>query len=50
MKKWIVTYTSDAETFKTSDVEGTSYTDAFVNSMMKHPGATITNIIEKKEN
>lgn len=47
MKKWIVTHTSDKETFKTSEIEGTTYTDAYVNFMCKHPNELIKELKEK---
>ena len=46
MKKWIVTHTGDKETFITSEIEGTTYTDAFVNFMVKHPGHIVCEIKE----
>ena len=44
--KWIVTHTLDAKTFKDTEIEGTSYTDAYVNFMCKYPDE---NICELKE-
>lgn len=49
MKKWIVTHTSDKETFKTSEIQGTTYTDAYVNFMCKHPGEMISELKLKEE-
>lgn len=46
MKKWIVTHTGDKETFKTSEMEGTSYTDALVNFMSAYPGEIVCEIKE----
>jgi hypothetical protein len=46
MKKWIVKYTSDKETFKTTEIHGTSYTDAFVNFMVAYPGGIVCEIKE----
>ena len=46
MKKWEVTFTFDKETFIEAQVEGTTYTEAYVNLMLKHPGAMITDIKE----
>lgn len=49
MKNWIVTYTSDKETFKTTEIKGKSYTDAFVNFMIAYPGDIVCEI-KTKEN
>ena len=46
MKKWIVESTSDMETFDVKEIEGTSYTDAYVNFMCKHPDEMITELKE----
>ena len=46
MKKWIVTHTSDAETFKETEISGTSYTDAYVNFSIKYPDEMITELKE----
>lgn len=48
MKKWIVTHTSDLElkTLRTTEIEGTSYTDAYVNFMVKYPDEMITELKE----
>lgn len=46
MKSWIVTYTVDHEAFRVELIEGKSYTDAFVNAMVKHHGAIITKVEE----
>ena len=48
MKKWIVTFTFDKETFSEDEVDGTTYTEAYVNLMLKNPGAMITKIKEKE--
>lgn len=46
MKKWEVTFTEDMDTYKTVSIDGRSYTDAYVNTMVKYPGAMITDIEE----
>ena len=46
MKKWIVKSTSDTETFKETEILGTSYTNAYVNFMVKYPDEMITEIRE----
>ena len=46
MKKWSVTYTLDKVTFNTEVISGTSYTDAYVNTMVKYPDAIITELRE----
>lgn len=46
MKKWKVTYTFDKESFRVEAIEGKTYTDAYVNMMLKRPGAIITAIEE----
>ena len=46
MKKWSVTYTLDKVTFITEEISGTNYTDAYVNLMVKVPGAMITELKE----
>ena len=48
MKKWLVKHTSDKETFNTTEIEGTSYTDAYVNFTIKHPGEIICELTEKE--
>ena len=48
MKNWIVTHTSDTKTFKKTEINGTSYTDAYVNFSVKYPDEMITEIIEKE--
>lgn len=48
MKKWEVTYTFDKESFGVDTIEGKTYTEAYVNMMLKHPGAMITDIKEKE--
>lgn len=45
-KTWNVTYTEDMVTFKTDTIEGKTYTDAYVNMMVKHPKAMITDLKE----
>lgn len=49
MRKWVVTHTSDKENFKESEVMGTTYTDAYVNFMCKHPNDLITELKEKEQ-
>lgn len=46
MKYYIVTYTEDMIVYKTEPIEGKSYTDAYVNAMVKYPGAIITDLKE----
>lgn len=46
MKNWKVTFTFDKESFRVEAVEGKTYTEAYVNLMLKHPGAIITKITE----
>ena len=46
MKKWIVTHTSDTQTFKETEINGTSYTDAYVNFSVKYPEEMITEVKE----
>jgi hypothetical protein len=46
MKKWIVTHTSDTVNFKDTEINGTSYTDAYVNFMVKYPDEIITELKE----
>ncbi len=46
MKKWKVTYTFDKESFRVEAIEGKTYTEAYVNLMIKRPGAIITAIEE----
>jgi hypothetical protein len=46
MKKWKVTYTFDKESFRVEAVEGKTFTEAYVNLMLRHPGAMITDIKE----
>lgn len=46
MKKWKVTYTLDKESYRVEAIEGKTYTEAYVNMMLKHPGAIITEIKE----
>ena len=46
MKKWEVTFTEDMEVYRTDDIEGTNYTNAYVNAMCKHPGVMITDLRE----
>lgn len=46
MKKWSVTYTLDKVTFVSDEVSGANYTDAYVNAMIEHPDAIITDLRE----
>ena len=46
MKKWIATYTLDTEHFNVEEVEGSTYTKAYVNLMLRHPDAQITELKE----
>lgn len=46
MKNWTVKYTNDGVNFDSTIIKGTSYTDAYVNFMVKHPDETITEITE----
>lgn len=46
MKKWKVTFTFDKATFTEEEVGGKSFTDAYVNTMLKHPEAEITELVE----
>lgn len=48
VSKWIVTHTHDAVNYKETVIEGTSYTDAFVNFEIAYPGETVCEIKEKK--
>lgn len=48
MKKWIVTHTENGAKFETTEIEGTSYTDAYVNFEVKYPGKIICEIKEKE--
>lgn len=48
MKKWVVTHTPDAVNYKQTEVEGTSYTDAYVNFYIKHPNEYITELKEAR--
>ena len=46
MKKWIVTHTHDAVNYKETEIEGKSYTDAYVNFCLKYPKEMITELRE----
>lgn len=46
MKKWKVTYTFDKEHYKVEVIEGKTFTEAYVNTMLKRHGAIITDIEE----
>ena len=47
MKKWIVTHTNDGVSLKNTEIEGTSYTDAFVNFEIAYPGEIVCEIKEQ---
>lgn len=47
MKKWIVTHTPDAVNYKETEIDGKSYTDAFVNFQIAYPGETVCEIKER---
>lgn len=49
MRKWIVTHTHDAVSYKNTEVKGISYTDAFVNFMVAHPEETVCEINTKEK-
>lgn len=49
MKIWIVTYTENGEEFDTTEVEGETYTMAYVNFEVKHPGRIICELKEKEQ-
>lgn len=49
MKKWVVTHTECGAEFGTTEIEGTSYTDAYVNFEVKYPGRIICELKEKKD-
>lgn len=52
MKKlrcWAATFTQDMTVFKTEPIEGTSYTDAYVNLMVKYPDAIICELKEIRD-
>lgn len=46
MRKWIVTHTIDAKTYKETEIEGKNYTDAYVNFMCKYPDEMICELKE----
>ena len=46
MKKWKVTFTFDNGTFIEDEIDGVTYTDAYVNMMLKHPSAIIADLRE----
>lgn len=46
LKSWNVTFTQDMTVYKTVPIEGTSYTDAYVNLMVKYPDAIICELKE----
>lgn len=41
---WIVTHTHDGANYKETEIEGKSYTDAFVNFQIAYPGETVCEI------
>ena len=45
--KWIVTHTSDMVTFKVDEIEGETYTRAYLNAMTAFPGDIITDLKAK---
>lgn len=47
MKKWIVTHTKDTEIYEVDEVEGRTYTQAYLNASKKFPGDFITNLKEE---
>ena len=47
MKKWIVTHSNDFETFNKTEIEGKTYTDAYVNFIGKYRGEMIAELQEK---
>jgi hypothetical protein len=49
MKKWTVTHSNDFDTFNKTEIEGKTYTDAYVNFMCKHPGEMISELELKEE-
>ena len=46
MKKWIVTHTHDAVNYKETEIEGKSYTDAFVNFVLAYPEEIVCEVKE----
>lgn len=46
MKNWIVTHTHDGSVFRNTEIEGKTYTDAYVNFTMKYPEEMITELKE----
>ena len=46
MKKWEILFTYDKVTFTTDVVEGTTYTEALLNAMLKYPDAEIVGLAE----
>ncbi len=46
MKKWIATHTKDGSTFRDTEIEGKTYTDAYVNFSVKYPDEIITELKE----
>ena len=46
LRCWTVTFTQDMTVYKIVPIEGTSYTDAYVNLMVKYPDAIICELKE----
>ena len=46
LRCWNATFTQDMTVYKTESIEGTSYTDAYVNLMVKYPDAIICELKE----
>lgn len=49
MKKWIVTHSNDFEHFNKTEIEGKTFTDAYVNFTIKYPGEMIAELEPKEE-
>ena len=48
MKIWIVKHTENGEEFGTTEIEGETYTMAYVNFEVKYPGKIICELTEKE--
>lgn len=46
MKKWIVTHTRNAVHYKETEIEGKSYTDAFINFVLTYPDEIVCEVKE----
>lgn len=46
MKKWIVTHTSDMEIFTVDEIDGETYTKAYLNASEKFPDEIICDLKE----